>query len=506
MNPNLSSPPIVTSNCRPAWSGWRSPSRAVAGLCAAFLLTSAVPAVHAALERFGPLLSLQSTPANPRPGYPEWYQDSTGLALELLTPKSAGELNLGYDVFAPTDTTFNTTLNAEPFPTGWFLEHFYWLARSEFAMGASRARLTLALEASFGNAATVVAGDEVVFARIRFDLQAAPQAGDYLVLTPYSQHEFKNVRAGDRVRVTEDVGIAPAPAGFAGALRSKVGPFLTASAVAGGPELDLHVAPDGLKYLAAPLRIGPVTGSPLGAARNSVQVFFKLSGTTTTYPATPTWGSTNFSLHGRVKTTDIPTRTSLDRVTKTTSGSDRRLDVFASADATLPVRLPPAAASVKTMPVLSFILPGTTTKVTMNSSASGTTAGPTAYYWYQHAFANSAASNAVPFGTVVSVVDNVNNTFTGTVRDAIFFPSYASPGVAYNPTAKTISIKCFSTTNAITGTVPPTAMSPNGIPYTGVTYTAASNTVTIPNVVAPPADVILSSPEGASEVFRVTVK
>lgn len=502
----MSLPPIVTSSRRPAASGWRSRSRAVAGFCAAFLLAGAAPALHAALERFGPLLSLQSTTANPRPAYPEWYQDTTGLALELLTPKSAAELNGGYDVILPTDTTFDTTLNAEPFPTGWFLEHFYWMARSEFAMGASRARLTLALEASYANAATVVPGEEVVFARIRFDLQAAPQAGDYLVLTPYSQHEFKNVRVGDRMRVTEDVGIAPAPAGFALALRAKVGPFLTAAAVAGGAELALHTGPDGLQYLADPLRVGPVTGSPLGAGRNSVQVYFKLSGTTTTYPATPTWSQTNFSLYGRVKTTDIPTRTSVDRVTKTTSGTDRRLDVFASADATLPVRLPPAAASVKTMPVLSFVLPGTTTKVTMTSSATGTTAGPTAYYWYQHAFPTLAASNAVPLGAVVSVVDNANLTFTGTVRDAIFFPTYASPGVVYSPSAKTISIKCYSSTGAITAAAPATAMTPNGLPYAGVTYTAASNTITIPNVVAPPADVILSTPGGGTEVFRIAVK
>lgn len=457
------------------------------------------------LERFGPLMSLRSTPTNPRPGYPEWYQDTTGLALELLTPKSATELQSGYDVILPADTTFDPALGGEPFPTGWFLEHFYWFARSEFNIGASRGRLNLALEASYGNAVNVVPGDEVVFTRIRFDLPSAPLAGDYLIRTPYSEHEVKNVVLGGKIRVVEDVGIAPPPAGFAQSLRSKVGPFLTA-ADALGNELPLHTGPDGLKYLANPVRVGPVTGSPFGADRNAVKVYHKPSGTTTTYPQTPTWSSTDFVLYGRVKTTAIPTRTSVDRVTKTVSGTDRRLDVFASADETLPVRLPPAARSVKRTPVLSFVVPGTTTKVTMASSFDPTISpAPTTYYWYQWPM-TLAQSNSVALGTTVSVVDDSDPTtpavFNGPVRDAVWSIAAANPVALYTPATKALVIKCYSSTGAIAATAVPAVMSPDLMQFRAATY--ASGAITVPAVVAPPAEILVVSPGGGSEIFQVT--
>lgn len=458
------------------------------------------------LERFGPLLSLQSTASHPRPGYPAWYQDTTGLALELLTPLSAAELQLGYDVILPGEATFDAARGGEPFPTGWSLEHFYWYARSDFNVGAARARLTLALEASFGNAATVVPGDEVVFTRIRFDVPSAPLAGDYLIKTPYSEHEVKNVLVGGRIRVVEDVGIAPAPAGFSLALRSKVGPFLTAADALGG-ELPLHTGPDGLKYLADPLRVGPVTGSPFGADRNSVKVYYKPSGTTTTYPVIPTWGATDFALYGRVKTTAIPTRTLVDRVTKTVSGTDRRLDVFASADETLPVRVPPAAPSVKKTPVLSLVVPGTTTKVVMASSYNpAVSPAPTTYYWYQWPM-TLAQSNSVPLGSSVSVVDDSDPAapavFTGPVRDAVWTIAAANPVVVYTPSTKSLTIKCYSSTGAITATALPVVMRPNLMPFAGVTY--ASGALTVPLLEAPPADVTVVSPGGGSEIFQVNV-
>lgn len=479
--------------------------------------SAAVLTVLPGLERYGSLMSLQSTPGNQRPGFPEWYQDTTGLALELMTPKSAAELAGGWDVILPTDTTFvgtdaaGTVINGEPFPTGWFLEHFYFFARSLIADSTGTINdlfiLDLALESTFGNGFNVVAGDEVVFSRIRINARrGAPVAGDYLIQTPYSEHEIKGVRVGDKLRVVEDVGIAPPPAGFALSLHSRVGPFLTASASPGGAELPLVAGPAGTVHLADPVIFTNVTGSPFGGARNAFRVFIKAAGATS-YPATPAYQSTLFNLFGRVRTAPIPSRTSVDRVTKTVNGTDLRLDVFASAESTLPVRVPPAAPGVKRIPVLSLNIPGSTTgaKATM---VSNTPAGsPTTYYWYQHPMATAAAVNGV---ASVTVSDDLSSVFSAPVRDAVWSNGLATPSVLFTPnavstTAGTLAIKCYSSSGAITAAAPATVYTPGLTSLANVTYVGSSNTLSVPGLTAPPAELVVASPGGGSEIFQINV-
>ncbi len=72
------------------------------------------PSAHAVLERMGPTVQ-----AN---GYPGWYQDSTGLALEFCTPLNMDELNGGHCLLLPP----NLTTVPEVFPSNFFDEHFYW--------------------------------------------------------------------------------------------------------------------------------------------------------------------------------------------------------------------------------------------------------------------------------------------------------------------------------------------------------------------------------------------
>ena len=51
------------------------------------LVAAAVPAAFAQLERVGPV--------DLKHGYPAWYQDKTGIALEFCTPVNQAELNNG---------------------------------------------------------------------------------------------------------------------------------------------------------------------------------------------------------------------------------------------------------------------------------------------------------------------------------------------------------------------------------------------------------------------------
>jgi hypothetical protein len=79
------------------------------------LATVAVPAAHAQLQRVGPV--------DLKNGYPAWYQDKTGIALEFCTPVNQAELNNGWCTILPADVPTGAT--PEVFPGNFSEEHFY---------------------------------------------------------------------------------------------------------------------------------------------------------------------------------------------------------------------------------------------------------------------------------------------------------------------------------------------------------------------------------------------
>jgi hypothetical protein len=86
-------------------------------------------------------------------GYPTWFQDKSGLALEFCDPKNQAELTGGWcTLIPPTPATA-----PETFPTNFFVEHF---------------------------------GDQVTFGRIRVDISPAPYAGTYTVYHPFGTWIF----------------------------------------------------------------------------------------------------------------------------------------------------------------------------------------------------------------------------------------------------------------------------------------------------------------------------
>jgi hypothetical protein len=98
-----------------------------ATLAVALLVALGSPSVASAgLERVGPTMS--------GIGYPQWYQDSTGVVLEFCSP-SPGELATGHCLLLPADTTA-----PESFPDQFADEHFYWAARTRGSSSGSRPR------------------------------------------------------------------------------------------------------------------------------------------------------------------------------------------------------------------------------------------------------------------------------------------------------------------------------------------------------------------------------
>jgi hypothetical protein len=110
---------------------------------------------EAQLERVGPIA--------PTHGFPAWYQDKSGLALEFCQPSTPAELADGWCLLLPGDTSV-----PEAFPAQFADEHFYWAAQAavDFTAAGVSGKVVLALEAAFaqGSPAAGIRSCSAVFA------------------------------------------------------------------------------------------------------------------------------------------------------------------------------------------------------------------------------------------------------------------------------------------------------------------------------------------------------
>jgi len=112
-------------------------------------------------------------PINPVHGFPDYYQDSTGLALQPC-------LSVACDpAFALPNP--NAPLS---FPDNFPDEIFYSRAISTMTVGPMKVTYVAALEGAFANGPPVP-GDQVVFARIRCRIVGATPGGTYTFTHPY---------------------------------------------------------------------------------------------------------------------------------------------------------------------------------------------------------------------------------------------------------------------------------------------------------------------------------
>ena len=205
-------------------------------------------------------------PIDPATGFPQYYQDSNGLAL-------AECLDLGCDPMLALPNPAAPASVPDNFP----LEFFYSRAISKITSGTISAVLNDQFEGSFANGAVVLAGDQVVFSRVRVRVSGAAPSGTYTITHPYGVEVLQADGLGVINFTQDSTRIPVVPGGpalaFGTALSTgRIGPFLTA--VAPPPPAGL-VGNGGAPQT--------VTGSPCG------QNFFAISG-----PGLPAGGvSTN---------------------------------------------------------------------------------------------------------------------------------------------------------------------------------------------------------------------
>jgi hypothetical protein len=161
-----------------------------AALALAAGLVSARPA-HAALSAVGPV--------NPATNFPDWYQDGTGLKLQLCVDGPPFCLAAAAELIPPEG------------------EAFWSQAEAVVPVGGGEARLILAQEAAFLEA------DPISFSRIRVVVRGAAPNRTYAFNHPYGNASVTTDGLGNG-RFNSDVGCGAGPCDWAAALRGGIGP------------------------------------------------------------------------------------------------------------------------------------------------------------------------------------------------------------------------------------------------------------------------------------------
>jgi Big-like domain-containing protein len=397
------------------------PSLVTALLSLLLLFGAAVPSAHAVLERVGP--------TNPATGFPQWYQDKTGVAMEFCSPLNATELDGGWCVLFTGDTSAPEQFpsvcadtGGAPQPSPCFAdEHFYYAADAIDRRVANPAApgttflafLRLGVEGAFLNG-PVVPGDQMVFARLRIKINPVPFDGTYTVYTPAGKFVFPDLLASDPrgLFFTNDVGLSAGV--FTDALNGDLGPFLVPSAVPGGAEMAPLTAanptPDtdpahfggalvttpypvtGKSYIGDPARLGPVTGGfclvdgtscvidpatnrsayvTSSGLRNPNVFRIEVVRPGATGPVV-LFETFDFGVRGRLYTDTIPGRVTVNRASYAQNAAGLKLDVYVTGFETVQGRLPANPAPPVVTPQLSFFdapCGGTVDPVTSTISA-----------------------------------------------------------------------------------------------------------------------------------------
>ena len=505
----------------------------------AVLLLFAVSA-QAVLQRVGP-----TDPAN---GFPQWYQDTTGVSTEFCSPLNDSELAGGWCVLFTGDT-----VAPEVFPAPFADEHFYYAgdaidrrAPNPFNPGATFiAFLRLGLEGAFLNG-PVVPGDQMVFARLRIKINPVPVDGDYTVYTPAGKFVFPGLLTSDPrgLFFTNDVGLTAGV--FTDALSGDLGPFLIPSAAPGGAEMAPLTAanptPDtdpahfggafaptaypltGKSYLGDPARVGPVTGGScvvdgtncaLDAATgkpawvtssglrdpNIFRIEVVPAGSATPVVLFETF---DFSVRGRLFTNTIPGRVTVDRASYARNAAGLKVDVFANAFETVAGRIPASPAVPAITPQLSFFdapCGGTVDPITGTVSPPFT--APTVLGAIETQMVNRtdsrfwAQAHPAALPAEVCVKDAAARDANGVITPA-FFPKVVADEVTitqalFNPDTNILTVTAQSSDE----TVPPTL----SLPLTGAIDTLSPATWALsltPNGAPPDKVTVLSSAHGSN--------
>lgn len=305
--------------------------KCLVGLVIILAALMSAPAAFARLAAVGLL--------NPPNGFPIYYVDTNGIALELPDPP------FGTPATAPT-MVFDAPVAGNPFSQliGFGSEARYYSCVADPSLTTAFGTFTfqIGLVASFANGPTPIAnsGDQTVFSRLQCTVSGAKlPAGIYTLRHPYGLESIV-VTAGKGLSFTRDIPL-PTKLDFTTVLDGDVGPFLLQSPLPGNfpvtPPFDTGWIGDGVT-------LGPVTGSPTGfnQVRLEAPRGVNLDGAGHNFVAT-----SNFIVSGhQYPGTLFDAPVTINRVTYTRDAVNTEFDIFATSVtgvATLNAVIPPAA-------------------------------------------------------------------------------------------------------------------------------------------------------------------
>lgn len=286
-------------------------------------------------------------------GYPAWYRDNNGIAVQQCISKAVSPISslplCNLLAFPNTSPPFDPALPLSFYPNpaagyNWPLETFYFslstdkLSFTSPTFPNAKPLILLALEGSFSNNINPIPGDQIVFSRVRINLIGFP-SGQYTITHPFGV-DVMNINSADikTQKFTRDVGLTGTR--FVGALAGDIGPYLTwtpdAPQVALGtqnadgtiPGLTAGtLVPNGEVYLGDFNVAHAFQGSPFGTD------YFKIQG-----PLGSNIGGigndvlqSNLGiLEGQKYTAPIPSPLAIDRLTYRRDTLAGQIDVFAS--------------------------------------------------------------------------------------------------------------------------------------------------------------------------------
>jgi hypothetical protein len=391
-------------------------------------------------------------PTDPGNGFPQFYQDKTGRALEpCLANLAVGDpCAIAADVPVPGAPVV--------FPTNFPSEWFYWTsnARIRPLVGSNnfRADLTMALEGTFGGPTGVVAnGDQIVFARFRFRVTGGlvPNA-TYTVTYPFGVKVFIASATGT-INVTEDqgCGITPPACNFAGVLPStNVGPFLKWDATAPAP-------PAG--YIGDANVTHAITGSPFNTN------ILRIDGPNVGGPGINTIQTNQFTVTGKIYNGILAAPLTIDRTSYARPTTSSEIDLFAH--------------SVGTATIVSSATGIPTTTLTKDATSG-------------RFFAKIASTTVPPF---------IRYTVTATGSDPTVRDAPVVDEVTISLARYSVATHILTVNAASSDQVTPPVLTASGSPLEPL-GTLASGVLNV-TLTAPPYQVVVTSSKGGTSTLLV---
>jgi hypothetical protein len=465
----------------------RKTFKIIAALAALTLCTSTGVAVAAVIPAgiSGPGLAAVG-PTNAIDGFPVWYKDKNGLRLEAcLAP-----LN---DPMCPVRDVLPNEALPISFPKNYPGEAFYTISEALMNTRTGKALGAVQLEQAF-SADIPQAGDQVTFARVRYIIDAQPNAS-YTITSPVTPPGGKILvaPADGLIKNTEDIGLG-GPVDFSGALGGRIGPFLTWDTYPTDPALKLN-ALGKAKYIGDPGTPHKVKGSPYNTN------FFRIEGpninpgVTDACPLLAGDQGANcletdlFSVQGKLATTaGVMAEQATYSRSSTTGGF---IDVFASS-------LPDGQESIQVsdVPVAPAAPTFTPTGLTGSPASAGNYLAHVAYTGAQPPTKVQVSNiGDVPVtNTLINVVDRVSGT-------AVF--TMGTPG-SVGPPAVLATPGSLAITAVSSDTVAPPVLTASG--FALLPLPLAFGVLKIPGLDAPPVSVTVTSAAGGSVKLPVEIR